>query len=48
MTNLIGWRLWNPVTGQHYSVHDVNNPLRSVWGLVNSENVSLISNFIEI
>ncbi|CAH8585133.1 unnamed protein product [Schistosoma intercalatum] len=39
MTNLIGWRLWNPVTGQHYSVHDVNNPLRSVWGLVNSENI---------
>ncbi|VDP19706.1 unnamed protein product [Schistosoma margrebowiei] len=39
ITNLIGWRLWNPVTGQHYSVHDVNNPLRSVWGLVNSENI---------
>ncbi|CAI2731745.1 unnamed protein product [Schistosoma spindalis] len=39
ITNLIGWRLWNPVTGQHYSVHDVNSPLRSVWGLVNSENI---------
>ncbi|XP_018652774.1 hypothetical protein Smp_004510 [Schistosoma mansoni] len=39
ITNLISWRLWNPVTGQHYSVHDVNNPLRSVWGLVNCENI---------
>ncbi|CAH8536677.1 unnamed protein product [Schistosoma turkestanicum] len=37
--NLVGWRVWNPVTGQHYSVHDVNSPLRSVWGLVNLENI---------
>ncbi|KAK4468063.1 hypothetical protein MN116_008237 [Schistosoma mekongi] len=39
MTNIINWRLWNPVTGQHYSVHDVNSPLRSVWGLVSSDNI---------
>ncbi|CAH8861256.1 unnamed protein product [Trichobilharzia szidati] len=39
ITESNNWRLWNPVTGQHYSVHDVNSPLRSVWGLVNSQNI---------
>ncbi|KAH8857544.1 Coiled-coil and C2 domain-containing protein 2A [Schistosoma japonicum] len=43
MTNINNWRLWNPVTGQHYSVHDVNSPLRSVWGLVNSDNITRLN-----
>ncbi|VDQ03781.1 unnamed protein product [Trichobilharzia regenti] len=40
ITESINWRLWNPVTGQNYSVHDVNNPLPNIqqkkepWELV--------------
>lgn len=34
--------IWDPVSGQHYSVQDNFCPLQKVWCLMNEENVSFI------
>lgn len=34
------WKLWNPLRGQSFSVTNANGPMRSIWGIANSQNVS--------
>ncbi|KAA3677254.1 coiled-coil and C2 domain-containing protein 2A [Paragonimus westermani] len=33
------WHLWNPSTGDSYSVNNVSCPMRAVYGLVSAKNV---------
>ncbi|KAF5398859.1 hypothetical protein PHET_08038 [Paragonimus heterotremus] len=33
------WHLWNPSTGDSYSVNNVSCPMRAVYGLVSAQNV---------